>query len=79
MTVAGWGVEAERKRLIAYVAANDRELAADLVHALRVVISAETRLSALDAEVGAHSSEQTERLARLEFVLAYLELELGGV
>jgi hypothetical protein len=75
--MAGWGVEAARKQLIAHVAANDRELAADLVYALRAVISAETRLSALDAEVGAHTAEQTERLARLELVLANLELELG--
>ena len=78
MPMDRWGVDVERKQLLAHVAASDRELAVDLVYALRAVISAETRLRALDDEVGAHSAEQTARLARLELVLAYLELELGA-
>ena len=76
--MADGGADPLRVQLLEHIATHDPELARDLVYALRAVISAETRLNALDAEVGAHTAERGERLARLELALAYLELELGG-
>jgi transcription elongation factor len=73
----GEGVSAAVERLLAEIAIVDRQLTEDLIYALHTYISAETRLIALDNNVGKDVEHPRERLARLEVVLARLELELG--
>ena len=73
----GEGVDAAREHLLAKLARADRQLADDLIYALRTYVSAETRLIAVDANIGQNVAHRVERLARLEHVLAQLELELG--
>ena len=72
----GEGVDAAAE-ILAQLARADRQLANDLICALRTYASAETRLVAIDAGIGQDVGYRVERLARLEHILAQIELEVG--
>lgn len=55
----------------------DRQVADDLILVLRAFIAAESRHIAIDDVVGHCVDDRVRRLARLELVLAHLELEVG--